>query len=98
MAGVFVDVVVGIQLVWHVDCPRFRPRLWIIDREIIAQFVLSNAREPFPQPCRVTEEAAAGAGLVVEIASLDDQRVALPVAAGITHISVDFRSNMGAAI
>src|SRR5262245_33966297 len=68
MARVFVDVVTGIQLVRHVDCPWFRPRLGIVNRELIAQLVLSNAPEAFRHPRHVTEEAAGGAGLIVEIA------------------------------
>src|SRR5499433_2515557 len=83
MAGVFVDVVAGIQPVWHVDCPAARPRLGIIDREIIAQLVLSNAREALGYLRSVAEETTAGAGLIIEIDRLDNQRVALPVPAGI---------------
>src|SRR5262249_62192980 len=45
MAGVFVDVVAGIQPVWHWDCPGARPRLVILDREIISRPVVGNSRE-----------------------------------------------------
>src|SRR5262245_49514057 len=95
MAGVFVDVVTGIEPVRHVNCPGSRPRLWIIDREIVAQLVLSNAREAFRHLRSVAEETTAGTGLIVEIDRLDNQRVALPVAAGITHIRADSGSDMG---
>src|SRR5262245_46454516 len=98
MAGVFVDVVAGIQPVWHVDCPGARPRLGIIDPEIIAQLVLSNAREALGYLRCVAEETTAGTGLIVEIDRLDNQCVALPVPAGITHIRTDSRSDVGSPI
>src|SRR5262245_29882495 len=40
MTGVFVDVVAGIQPVGHMDRPWFGPRFWIVDGDVVAQFVL----------------------------------------------------------
>src|SRR5215475_12063709 len=55
MARVLVDVVAGIELVRHVDRPWLGPGLWIVDCQIVTEFVLCGPRETFCQLRRIAE-------------------------------------------
>src|ERR1700726_539280 len=91
MAGVLEQPVREVLLERIRDAPGPGPCFRVVDRHFIQQRLRIGAREALDNPKRVARRNVAavtpGAELAIEVRRFDDQRIAVPAAAGVSHVS-----------
>ena len=93
MAGILQDRLTFVLRQRHRKRPWRRPRFRIIDRDLIKQRIRLGAGEALDQAERVAHgdvaPVTAGPESAVEVGGFDDERITIPAAAGIAHVSPD---------
>src|SRR6187401_1218839 len=90
VTSVFVVAVVVVPLQWVLNRPRLRPCLRVVDAHLVQDHVGTHSREPLgdrdiaavPRTTAIDADTGREAA---DILRLDNERVAVPVTARVTH-------------